>query len=82
MTVGGTLLAIEKIMPERVAESQNVVFSDLIMLVETGGRERTQAEFATLLSATGFAVTRAIATGAGVAIIEAVAVERTREYGC
>jgi hypothetical protein len=82
VAVGGTLLVIEKIMPQRVTEAPNVVLSDLIMLVETGGRERTQAEFATLLSATGFAVTRAIATGAGVAIIEAVAVERTREYGC
>jgi hypothetical protein len=44
-------------MPEMVApESAGIVRNDLNMLVATGGRERTEAEFRELLETAGFAV--------------------------
>lgn len=73
MATGSTLLVIEKIMPQRVADAPNVVFSDLIMLVETGGQERTHEAFAALLTAVGFMLSRAIPIGAGLNVIEASA---------
>ncbi len=53
----GTLLLVEPVMPPSPAGSRDVlmmVMSDLNMLVCTGGKERTEAEFRTLLSAGGF----------------------------
>jgi hypothetical protein len=50
---GARLLVIERVMPERMtAEPAAVVHavSDLRMLTRTGGRERTEAEFAALLA--------------------------------
>jgi O-methyltransferase domain len=45
---------------------------DLLMLVYTGGRERTEAEHAALLAEAGFAARRVIRTGAGLSLVEAV----------
>jgi hypothetical protein len=46
---------------------------DLMMLVATeGGRERTQPEYATLLGATGFRLTRVVPTTSDVCVIEAL----------
>jgi hypothetical protein len=45
---------------------------DLEMLMLPGGKERTEAEFATLLSNSGFKLTRAIPTMSPVSIVEAV----------
>ena len=47
---------------------------DIVMLT-IGGRQRTQAEYADLLSGCGFVMTQEIDTQAGVSIIEAVPVE-------
>jgi ubiquinone/menaquinone biosynthesis C-methylase UbiE len=44
---------------------------DLIMLAVTGGMERTEQEYHDLLSASGFALERIVATMAGVHVIEA-----------
>ncbi|TDB84953.1 methyltransferase [Actinomadura sp. KC216] len=50
------LLLLEQVMPEIVTpETQGIVRNDLNMLVCTGGRERTEAEFRELLDAAGFA---------------------------
>ncbi|MFI0373551.1 methyltransferase [Actinomadura sp. 1N219] len=50
------ILLLEQVMPEIVTpETQGVVRNDLNMLVCTGGRERTEAEFRALLDAAGFA---------------------------
>ncbi|MFC4050152.1 methyltransferase [Actinomadura syzygii] len=50
------LLILEQVMPEFVtAETQGVVRNDLNMLISTGGRERTEAEFRALLDGAGFA---------------------------
>lgn len=57
---GGRLLVIEPVMPGSLSapEASGVVMSDIAMLVYTGGRERTQAEFAALLAAAGFTLTQ------------------------
>lgn len=54
----GRLLVVEPVLPETVrdAGSPVVYLSDLNMLVNLGGRERTRAEFEVLLAGGGFAV--------------------------
>ncbi|MGI5169208.1 methyltransferase [Spirillospora sp. CA-253888] len=50
------LLLVETLLPPVVtAEHRGTAMSDLNMLVATGGRERTEAEFRALLAAAGFA---------------------------
>jgi O-methyltransferase domain len=44
-------------------------FSDLTMMVMTGGRERTQEEFAALFSAAGFSVERLVPTASPFTLI-------------
>lgn len=55
----GTLLIIEPVLPERVTETvpAGLYLSDLNMLVNVGGRERTCAEFAELCEQAGFVLT-------------------------
>jgi hypothetical protein len=64
---GGRLLVVEPVMPASPAGSADVlmmVMSDLNMLVCTGGKERTEAEFRELFAAGGFSLDRiAPATG-------------------
>lgn len=66
----GRLLVIERVLgPPN--ESPDGKFSDLNMLVAPGGQERTREEFATLLAAAGFTLTRVIPTGTRHSLIEA-----------
>ena len=44
---------------------------DINMLVMTGGRERTEAEYRSLLEAAGFTLTRVAVTPLELAVIEA-----------
>jgi len=63
MAPHGKLLLVELVMPERVDQSpksQIGAGSDVNMLVNTGGRERTDAEFRALLEAAEFKLTRII----------------------
>lgn len=55
----GTLLLIEQVMPPKVDSPamMGLVVSDLNLLVYSGGRERTEAEFSELLTKTGFELT-------------------------
>jgi O-methyltransferase domain/Dimerisation domain len=53
-------------------EPSSLKFMDLIMLVLTGGRERTEEEYRSLLRSSGFELTRAIPTPSTLSIIEAV----------
>jgi hypothetical protein len=46
-------------------------FADIIMLSLTGGRERTEAEYATLLSSAGFRLNRVIPANTQLSIVEA-----------
>jgi hypothetical protein len=73
---GGTLLIVERVLPERAAPGPGATafLADLNMLLLTGGRERTEAEFRALFAATGFRLGRIVPTGAPNSIIEAVPV--------
>lgn len=55
MSPDARMLILEQVMPELVTpETRGVVHNDLNMLVSTGGRERTGAEFRELLEDAGF----------------------------
>ncbi len=71
MKPGSKLLIIEMIIPPGNQPSIAKLL-DLEMLVTTGGRERTEAEFKTLFGSSGFQVSRIIQTKAGVCIIESI----------
>jgi hypothetical protein len=45
---------------------------DLNMLVMTGGRERSEAEYRTLLAAAGFRPTKIVPSQSGMSLIEGV----------
>lgn len=53
----GRILVVELLLPERPAEGVSFT-GDIMMLVETGGRERTEPEFSSLFAAAGLQLTR------------------------
>lgn len=70
---GGKLLVIEGVYPPRIdgsLESRGAAANDVNMLVGTGGRQRSETEFRSLYSATGFRLTRIVPTLAPVSVIE------------
>lgn len=72
---GARLLLVEQIMPERLEPSvqhQRVAVRDLNMLVMLGGRERTAREFASIIEATGFRLTKTVTAALDFSVIEAV----------
>ncbi len=74
MIPGSKLLIVERVMPEKAEKGQAVdaYLLDLEMLVLTpGGRERTAAEFNSILTATGFGVARIVPTTTPLCVIEA-----------
>ena len=73
MAEGARLLLVEAVLPERAADSPEAIRMDLHMLVLFGARERTEREYAGLLSTAGLALRRVIATGSpsGVCVLEA-----------
>jgi O-methyltransferase domain/Dimerisation domain len=71
MKASGRVLLLEMLLPE-TADKHFGKLLDLNMLVMTGGRERTRAEFSVLLDAAGYKVTRIIDTMAPQSLIEAV----------
>jgi O-methyltransferase/methyltransferase family protein len=68
MAAEGTLLVLEPVLPPKVDGSPEtlgaVLVGDLNMLVSTGGRERTEAQFASLFEAAGFRLNTVIPVGA------------------
>lgn len=66
----GRLIVVETVVPE-TDEPHFSKFFDLNMLVMTGGKERTEAEFAELFAAAGFKLLRVIPTDLPTSIIEA-----------
>jgi hypothetical protein len=73
MRAGGRLLVIEQVLANDGNTDPFPRFMDLHMLVIHGARERTEEDYATLLSAAGFRVTRVLPTATGLEIIEATA---------
>jgi len=73
MPAHGKLLIIEGVYPPRIdqsLESRGAAANDVNMLVNTGGRQRSEAEFRSLYDAAGFNLTRIVPTPARVAVIE------------
>ena len=70
----GTLMVLEHVMVERAVldcDLQSTALADLHMFVITGeGRIRTEVDFARLLGAAGFRLTRITPTHSGTAVIE------------
>ena len=71
MSADGKLLIIEMILPE-MNEPGFAKILDLEMLAIPGGKERTTEEYAALLAAAGFKLTRVVPTRSPVSILEAV----------
>lgn len=70
MARGGKVLLVEQLVaPDNVPDPAK--WLDLHMLVMTGGRERTEAEFAQLFARAGLALARVTPTPAGVWLVEA-----------
>ena len=67
------LLIIETLVPETPGPHFGKTL-DIIMLAVTRGRERTQAQHATLLAAAGFELTRVLPTASQYSLVEAVAI--------
>ena len=69
----GTLLIVERVMPERAepGPAADKFLTDLEMLVMTGGMERTEGEFRTLLAEGSFTLRRVVPTASVYALIEA-----------
>ena len=73
MARDGRLLLVERVVPERddqSADTQGIVLGDLNMLLWTGGRERTAAEYRALLASGGFTLARIVPTATQLSIIE------------
>jgi hypothetical protein len=73
MPANGKLILVDSVVPE-TNEPHFSKFIDLNMLVMTGGKERTEKEFAQLLDAAGFKLLRVIPTDLPTSIIEAAPV--------
>ena len=67
----GRLLVVEIVLPSGEAPSFGK-WLDLHMLVITGGRERTAAEYDVLFRAAGFKLVRVVPTPPGPSVVEAV----------
>jgi hypothetical protein len=70
MPEGGKLLLVETVIPQANEPSFSKLM-DLHMLVMTGGRERTDVEYAALFAAAGFKLNQIVATESMVSVIEA-----------
>jgi len=69
----GRVLIVEGVYPPRIdasLASRGAAANDVNMLVNTGGRQRSEAEFRALYNAAGFKLLRIIPTQARVSVIE------------
>jgi hypothetical protein len=78
MAGGGRVLIVEPVVPAKVEPSLTMlgtIMSDLNMLLVTGGKERTETEFAEILGAAGLRLTGVTPTPppSVYSVIEAVA---------
>jgi hypothetical protein len=71
----GTLLIVERVLPDRMQPSPEhrvMAASDLNMMVALAGRERTASQFGALLAAAGFRLTRIMPAAWHYSVIEGV----------
>jgi hypothetical protein len=69
----GQVLILEEVYPPRVEPSdacRGTAAVDVLMLVCTGGRHRSEEEFRGLLAASGFRLGRVVPTAAGVSVVQ------------
>jgi hypothetical protein len=69
----GQILIVESIYPQRIdrsAESRSAAATDVLMLVCTGGRQRSQAEFRDLLARSGFRLSSVVPTPTRACVIQ------------
>jgi hypothetical protein len=71
MKPNGRLLIVEMVLPPGDAPHPGKIL-DMVMLVLTGGQERTEAEYVHLLDNAGFRLNRVVATQSPVSVVEAV----------
>jgi hypothetical protein len=75
MREGARLLVIERVLPERIDPSDLLTpgrfIHDINMMLNPGGRERTEAEFWDLLARAGFRLTRTVPIPCPLSVIEA-----------
>jgi hypothetical protein len=67
----GKLLLVEMV-PTEDNEPHSAKLVDLWLMLLVGGKERTKAQYADLLSRAGFKLERVVETAAAVSVIEAV----------
>jgi hypothetical protein len=69
----GQVLILEEVYPARVTPSdtcRGASAIDVLMLVCTGGRQRSEEEFRGLLAASGFRLSRVVPTATGVSVVQ------------
>jgi hypothetical protein len=71
MPATGRLLVIETVIPPGNEPSFGKLL-DVLILVWTGGKERTEAEYRALLEAAGFELTRVVPTRSSLSVVEGV----------
>jgi hypothetical protein len=71
MAAGGRLLLLETVVPENDSMHFSKIL-DINMMAMSSGRERTQTEFCTLLTAAGFKMVKVVSTMAPQSLIEAI----------
>jgi hypothetical protein len=69
----GRVLIVERLIPDNPADAVPVLLSDLTMLVATGGKERTNAEYGQLLADAGMSLERVLPVASPYGVIEGVA---------
>jgi hypothetical protein len=70
MPANGRLLIVEQVIPDGNAFHPGK-YLDMVMLVITGGRERTGSEYGDLLGKAGLTLTRVVPTASAVSVVEA-----------
>jgi len=73
MKPDGRLLIVEMVLPAGDTPHPGKLL-DMVMLVMPGGQERTEAEYASLLSKARFRLSRVVPTASAVSVVEAVPV--------
>ena len=71
VTNGGKLLVVDSVVPAD-AKYDPVKVMDLVMMLFSGGKERTEKEFSALFAASGWRLNRIISTASPLSIIEGV----------
>jgi hypothetical protein len=71
MAAAGRVVIVERLLPADNTPAPDAVFGDVTMLVHTGGRERTAAEYRALLEAADLRLTRIVPTTTAYSLLEA-----------